>query len=113
MILGLNPNSKRLKAASKYLTNTNQCAILPFVYFLPCKSRIAEKKNEGHFEELPLSVLRERHATPVLKRFLEDEVIAKQSGRPHPQSADPEMRLYKIFVTNKEISGLAACYPIT
>ena len=69
-----------------------------------CHLRISESKNEGHFEEVALSILRERHNTPTLERFLNEEILAKQVGRPHPQSADPEMRLYKVFVAQKEVS---------
>ena len=37
-------------------------------------------------------------------------IIAKQAGRPHPQSSDPEMRLYRVFVAQKKISSSAACW---
>ena len=60
--------------------------------------------------ELPLALLREQYKTPELKKFLDDEILAKQKGRDHPQSKDPEMRLYTVFEMNKEISHWAAFY---
>ena len=70
------------------------------------KLRIAEKRNEQEFEELPLAVLREQYKTPELKSFLEEHILAKQTGRPHPQAkGDENMRLFKVLKGQKEISS--------
>ena len=66
--------------------------------------RTAEKSNASHYIELPLIILKERYNTPELKKFLEDDILAKQKGREHPQAkGNEDMRLYKVFEGQKEV----------
>ena len=56
------------------------------------------KKQEGdNWSEKPLHELRLKYTTPEAKKFLEQNIIAKQSGRNHPQDPEgtnPEMKLF-------------------
>ncbi|CAE7331589.1 unnamed protein product, partial [Symbiodinium sp. CCMP2592] len=67
---------------------------------------ISEKRNEGHYVELPLHELRQKYSTPEGAAFLENEIVAKQPGRPHPQAPKNEdFRLYKVYECDREISA--------
>ena len=93
-----------------------QCVLQPNILpaswlYIVNTARTAEKRNEGHYIELPLSVLKERYNTPELKKFLEEDILAKQKGREHPQAKNNEnMRLYKVFEGQKEVSYMADEY---
>ena len=70
--------------------------------------RMSEHRDEGHFVEKPLSILKQEYSTPELAQWLQDEIVNKQVGRDHPQSkGNPEMKLYKVFEANKDIRGLS------
>lgn len=64
------------------------------------------KKQEGdNWSEKPLHELRLKYTTPEAKKFLEQNIIAKQSGRNHPQDPEgtnPEMKLFWIFEQSTE-----------
>ncbi|CAE7822071.1 unnamed protein product, partial [Symbiodinium sp. CCMP2456] len=58
---------------------------------------------------LPLSELRKLYTGEVGKKFLEEQVVAKQRGVPHPQDTkNPEMRIYTVFQNFKEVCPLAS-----
>ena len=78
-------------------------ACTPFTLCL----RTSEKRNEGHYIELPLHELQEKYEkTEEGRRFLREDILAKQSGREHPQAkGNPAWRLYKVYQHGKEISN--------
>lgn len=60
----------------------------------------ASHDDASNWSELPLMELKKMFVTPEERRFLQEEVVAKQPGRTHPQDAsgtNREMRLYWIF----------------
>ncbi|CAE7776229.1 unnamed protein product [Symbiodinium sp. CCMP2592] len=67
----------------------------------------SEKRQEGHYIELPLHELEEKYnKTEEGRRFLRDDILAKQTGREHPQAkGNAAWRLYKIYEHGKEISA--------
>ncbi|CAE7742193.1 unnamed protein product [Symbiodinium sp. CCMP2592] len=69
--------------------------------------RYSEKRNEGHYIELPLHELEKRYGdTEEGRRFLQEDILAKQSGREHPQAkGNASWRLYKVYEYGKEISA--------
>ena len=42
--------------------------------------------NKENWASLPLCELRKLYATEVEKKFLDEQVVAKQRGIPHPQA---------------------------
>lgn len=71
-------------------------------------TEIAEKEDKSKWVELPLETLKKMYVTPEEKKILETKVIAKQSGRNHPQDpdgTDPNMKLYWIFRENTDETG--------
>lgn len=71
-------------------------------------TELAEKEDKSKWVELPLETLKKMYVTPEEKKFLETKVIAKQSGRNHPQDpdgTDPNMKLYWIFRENTDETG--------
>ncbi|CAE7457434.1 unnamed protein product, partial [Symbiodinium sp. CCMP2592] len=67
----------------------------------------SEKRNEGHYIELPLHELEKKYGdTEEGRRFLQEDILAKQSGREHPQAkGSASWRLYKVYEYGKEISA--------
>ena len=100
---------------SEFLENFDctysQC--LHHEHSFPCKHRIldtrmSEHRDEGHFVEKPLNILKQEYSSPELAKWLQEEIVDKQVGRDHPQSkGNPDMRLYKVFEANKDIRGLS------
>ncbi|CAE7369070.1 unnamed protein product, partial [Symbiodinium sp. CCMP2592] len=70
-------------------------------------SEYSEKRNEGHYIELPLHELEKKYGdTEEGRRFLQEDILAKQSGREHPQAkGSASWRLYKVYEYGKEISS--------
>ncbi|CAE7197107.1 unnamed protein product [Symbiodinium sp. KB8] len=77
------------------------------MYIETVYSETSEKRNEGHYIELPLHELQEKYEkTEEGRRFLREDILAKQSGREHPQAkGNPAWRLYKVYQHGKEISA--------
>jgi len=66
---------------------------------------MAEKDDESQWEEKPLFELRQKFSTPEAARFLEKNILEKQTGRAHPQDPaglNQEMRLYWVFREGNE-----------
>ncbi|CAE7655357.1 nipblb [Symbiodinium sp. CCMP2592] len=60
---------------------------------------LSESKNTEKFQELPLCEIRIKHGhLPGGEQFIKD-LLANQKGKEHPQTSDPEWRLYKVFVS--------------
>ena len=57
-----------------------------------------EHTDSSAWQELPLEKLRQEYSTPAQRAFLENSVVAKQTGRDHPQDpTNPDMRLYWVY----------------
>ena len=68
---------------------------------------LAEREDTAAWEELPLETLKKMYTTQAETQFLEQQVVAKQKGRAHPQSPDdpnPNMRLYWVFKQNSDLT---------
>ena len=60
----------------------------------------ASHDDSSSWQELPLSQLRRMYTSPEEIKFLENEIVAKQAGRRHPQDqsgTNKEMTLYWVF----------------
>ena len=77
------PGGNYICHATLMLTNEQLC--FEFEIFARFQPRISEKRNEGHYVELPLHELRQKYSSPEGAAFLQNEIVAKQPGRPHPQ----------------------------
>ena len=68
---------------------------------------MAEHDDSSCWVELPLETLRKQYTTPSEIKFLEEQVIAKQPGRAHPQDPSGEnqdMRMYWVFRESTDVS---------
>ena len=63
---------------------------------------LSRHEDDSCWAEKPLSVLRKEFSSPAEQRFLEEKVVGVQQGRQHPQSDDPEMRLYWVYQQSEE-----------
>eukprot|EP00435_Cladocopium_sp_Y103_P060416 s132_g22.t1 len=57
----------------------------------------AKEEDKSKWREVSLSTLRKEFTSPAEQRFLQEKIVNAQPGRQHPQSDDPEMRLYWVF----------------
>ena len=60
----------------------------------------ATHDDSANWVEMPLSQLRKMYTSPEEVKFLENEIVAKQAGRRHPQDLsgqNTEMKLYWVF----------------
>ena len=67
----------------------------------------AEHDDNSLWDELPLSELRKLYTSDAQKKFLEEQIVAKQPGRCHPQDAtgeNQEMRLYWVFKQGQDVT---------
>ena len=65
----------------------------------------SKKEDSSNWVEKPLHELRKLFVTPESKKFLEQNIVAKQLGRNHPQDPEgtnPEMKLYWVFEDSRE-----------
>ncbi|CAE7029841.1 Rrbp1 [Symbiodinium sp. CCMP2592] len=76
-----------------YLLDTQMSSIEVQPYF----EELAETVNNERFIELPLCEIKQKYAhLPGAEKFIQD-LQANQTGKTHPQTSDPEWRIYKIF----------------
>ena len=81
MTLMLNRSTWRQPAALGFSSVPCMCA--PQRTFKVRKDTVTNKEN---WVSLPLCELRKLYATEVEKKFLDEQVVAKQRGIPHPQA---------------------------
>lgn len=66
---------------------------------------LARKEESENRSEVPLFQLRKIYVSPGEQKFLEENIVQKQSGRAHPQDpnrTNPEMVLYWHFTENTD-----------
>lgn len=62
---------------------------------------MSEEDDATLWKEVPLETLRKEFTSPAEVQFLEQSIIAKQPGRPHPQDPTNEnMKLYWVYKEN-------------
>ena len=64
---------------------------------------LAEHQDAACWIELPLEQLKKTYSSPAEQAFLQNSIVAKQPGRPHPQAPEDEnMRLYWVYKESTE-----------
>ncbi|CAE7207066.1 Rrbp1 [Symbiodinium natans] len=56
-----------------------------------------ENENNEMFEELPLCEIRQRYSKIAGGEQFVKELVESQKGKKHPQTENPEWRIYKVF----------------
>ena len=51
-----------------------------------CAPRLEEEENKRNYYSAPLSELRKEYTSEAQKKFLEEQIVAKQAGEAHPQA---------------------------
>ena len=67
----------------------------------------AQHDENSQWKELPLVNIRQMFPGEAGQRFIQNEIISKQSGRQHPQDIDgsnPELRLYWVFTETSDVT---------